>query len=122
MIADGRTKQRDCGRLELAAGESQYFLGIMSVGFDSQSERTSESDDMAPWPNAISWQRRQSCGCSPLQKSRSTASVNQTAMLVAIGNSISYGGGMKICPDAVQDDGVLDMTVLGAVSKAEVPS
>jgi diacylglycerol kinase (ATP) len=38
-------------------------------------------------------------------------------MLVAIGNGISYGGGMKVCPDAIQDDGMLDMTVLGAVSK-----
>ena len=35
------------------------------------------------------------------------------------GNGISYGGGMKSLPDAVQDDGMLDMTVLGAVSKVE---
>ncbi len=29
----------------------------------------------------------------------------------------SYGGGMRVCPDARLDDGLLDVTWLGAVSK-----
>jgi diacylglycerol kinase (ATP) len=41
------------------------------------------------------------------------------AMLVAVGNAKSYGAGMKVCPDAVIDDGLLDVTVLGPVSKPE---
>jgi diacylglycerol kinase (ATP) len=39
------------------------------------------------------------------------------AMLVAVGNARSYGAGMQICPDAVIDDGLVDVTVLGPVSK-----
>lgn len=39
------------------------------------------------------------------------------AMMVAIGNARSYGGGMNICPDAILDDGLLDVTIVGAVSK-----
>ena len=38
-------------------------------------------------------------------------------MLVAIGNSISYGGGMKVTPDASLVDGMLDVCMLRAVSK-----
>jgi diacylglycerol kinase (ATP) len=39
------------------------------------------------------------------------------AMLVAVGNAKSYGAGMQICPDAELDDGMVDVTVLGTVSK-----
>jgi diacylglycerol kinase (ATP) len=39
------------------------------------------------------------------------------AMLVAVGNAKSYGAGMKVTPDAEVDDGLLDITVVGALSK-----
>jgi diacylglycerol kinase (ATP) len=39
------------------------------------------------------------------------------AMLVAVGNAKSYGAGMKVTPDAEVDDGLLDVTVLGPLSK-----
>ena len=34
-------------------------------------------------------------------------------MLAAIGNGRFFGGGMKICPDARLDDGVLDLVAVG---------
>ncbi|MCX4727614.1 diacylglycerol kinase [Streptomyces sp. NPDC090052] len=39
------------------------------------------------------------------------------ATLVAVGNGPSYGGGMKICAGAELDDGLLDVTVVGACSR-----
>jgi diacylglycerol kinase (ATP) len=39
-------------------------------------------------------------------------------MLVAVGNSTTYGGGMKVTPDASLVDGQLDVCMLRAVSKA----
>ena len=41
----------------------------------------------------------------------------QRAMLVAIGNTRSYGGGMKICPDADPADGWLELTIIHPVSR-----
>ena len=41
------------------------------------------------------------------------------AMLVAVGNAASYGGGYRIVPDALLDDGLLDVCVLGPVSKVD---
>ena len=41
------------------------------------------------------------------------------AMLVAVGNAASYGAGIKVCPDAVIDDGLLDITIGGPMSKVE---
>ncbi len=38
------------------------------------------------------------------------------ASLVAVANTPYFGGGMAICPDADPDDGLLDVTVIGATS------
>lgn len=40
------------------------------------------------------------------------------ATLIAVGNSTSYGGGMRICADARLDDGLLDITVVGPCSRS----
>ncbi|MEW2033967.1 diacylglycerol kinase [Streptomyces roseifaciens] len=40
------------------------------------------------------------------------------ATLVAVGNSSSYGGGMRICADARMDDGLFDITVVGPCSRS----
>ena len=42
------------------------------------------------------------------------------AMLVAVGNGPSYGGGLQICAGAVPDDGELDVVVIKPVSKPEL--
>ena len=49
-----------------------------------------------------------------------SAVVETEAIMVAVGNTRSYGGGMLICPDAVVDDGLLDLTVVGAMSRREM--
>jgi diacylglycerol kinase (ATP) len=39
------------------------------------------------------------------------------AVLVAVGNCASYGGGMRICPAADPTDGLLDVVVAGAIGR-----
>ncbi len=39
------------------------------------------------------------------------------AMLVAVGNTSAYGGGMHICPEATPEDGVLDLTIIHSASR-----
>ena len=38
----------------------------------------------------------------------------------AIANTRYFGGGMAICPDALADDGLLDITIVGAVPRAKL--
>jgi diacylglycerol kinase (ATP) len=40
--------------------------------------------------------------------------------LVAVGNTPWYGGGMRVCPAADPADGLLDVTVVGPVSRREL--
>ncbi len=39
---------------------------------------------------------------------------------VIVANCPSFGGGMKICPDAVPDDGLLDVLLLGDLTKRDL--
>ncbi|MFJ6014220.1 diacylglycerol kinase [Streptomyces sp. NPDC092952] len=39
------------------------------------------------------------------------------ATLIAVGNGTTYGGGMRICAEAVMDDGLFDVTVVGDCSR-----
>ena len=45
------------------------------------------------------------------------ASLDVDAMLVVVGNSIAYGGGMKVLPQATIVDGELDVCIVSAMSK-----
>lgn len=47
-------------------------------------------------------------------------SVEVDATLIAVGNTSSYGGGIRICPRADPADGLLDVTIVGRVSRAEL--
>ena len=47
-------------------------------------------------------------------------SYEREAMLIAIANGPSYGGGMLICPGADHADGVLDVLILNRVSTLEL--
>jgi diacylglycerol kinase (ATP) len=39
---------------------------------------------------------------------------------MAVGNTSTFGGGMKICPDADPNDGLLDVTVIGPIGRLEL--
>jgi diacylglycerol kinase (ATP) len=46
--------------------------------------------------------------------------IERDLLLVAVGNTRSYGGGMMICPGADPGDGVFDVTIGGATPRRKV--
>ena len=45
--------------------------------------------------------------------------ISTRAMLIAVANGSSYGGGMLVCPEATVTDGYFDVMILHPVSKWE---
>lgn len=43
--------------------------------------------------------------------------VKNTPLLIAVGIGTAYGGGMKIVPDAIQDDGLFDVCVMDVMNR-----
>jgi diacylglycerol kinase (ATP) len=48
-----------------------------------------------------------------------SSKITTDAMLIAVGNGRSYGGGMLVCPHAQLNDGLFDVMVLEPVTKIE---
>ena len=121
LAATGPVSHIDLGRVVVADGTERVFLGVLSSGFDSL---VNERANVMTWPNgnaryvvAILGELR-TFRPVPYRAVVDGRPVEGEAMLVAVGNGVSYGGGMRVCPDATPDDGMLDVTWLHGVSKA----
>jgi diacylglycerol kinase (ATP) len=108
--------------VDLARANGRWFAGVLGSGFDSM---VNERANRMTWPRGRS--RYNVAILAELRTFRPVPYVLELdgtrweteAMLVAVGNGPSYGGGMLVCPDARMDDGLLDVTVLGPISKPE---
>jgi diacylglycerol kinase (ATP) len=108
--------------VDLARANGRWFAGVLGSGFDSM---VNERANRMSWPNGRS--RYNLAILAELRTFRPVPYVLELdgerwetdAMLVAVGNGSSYGGGMLVCPGARMDDGLLDLTVLGPISKPE---
>jgi diacylglycerol kinase (ATP) len=109
-------------RVDLGRVAGRWFAGVLGSGFDSM---VNERANRMTWPHG-----RARYNVAILAELRVFRPVpfelvvdgepwSTEAMLVAVGNGPSYGGGMRVCPDARLDDGLLDVTVLGPISKPE---
>jgi diacylglycerol kinase (ATP) len=117
LVLAGATRTVDLGR-----ADGRWFAGVLGSGFDSM---VNERANRMSWPTGRS--RYNLAILAELRVFRPVPFVLELdgepweteAMLVAVGNGSSYGGGMRVCPDARLDDGLLDVTVLGPISKPE---
>ena len=108
--------------IDLGLVDSEWFGAVLSTGFDSI---VNEKANTLKWPRgpmkynlAIAMELPK---FKPLKYiiELDNQVIETEAMLIAVGNGGSYGGGMKVCPDAVMNDGLFDVMVLRPVSKVE---
>ena len=108
--------------IDLGLVDSEWFGAVLSTGFDSV---VNEKANKMNWPKgpmkynlAIAMELPK---FKPLKYTIELDNqvIETEAMLIAVGNGGSYGGGMKVCPDAVMSDGLFDVMVLRPVSKVE---
>lgn len=118
-VMSGGTRRVDLGQVVAADGAEHYFLGVLSTGFDSAvNERANRMSRLGGQRYNIAIARElASFKPVPYRVRIDGTDIQAEAMLVAVGNGHRYGGGMQVCPQAVPDDGILDVTWLHAVSK-----
>jgi len=108
--------------IDLGNVDSEWFAAVLSTGFDSV---VNERANQLRWPKGP---QRYNVAIA-LELPRFTpieyelicdgTSIKTEAMLIAVGNGKSYGGGMNICPQAQLHDGLFDVVILEPVSKIE---
>ena len=114
-VIAGRTRTVD-----LARCGSRYFVTVLAAGFDAVvNERA----------NAMTWPRGQMrYNLATLAELRTfqplpyVLEIDGTvhrldAMLVAVGNGPSFGGGLRITEGALLDDGMLDVVIIKPMSR-----
>ena len=109
--------------MDLGKAGSTYYATVLATGFDSLvNERA----------NAMTWPRGQMrYNLATLAELKVFTPLPYTleldgerrrldAMLVAVGNGPSYGGGLRMCEGALLDDGQLDVVIINPISKPEL--
>jgi diacylglycerol kinase (ATP) len=106
--------------IDLAQSGNEYVVTVVASGFDS---KVNERANAMTWPRgnmryniAILAELRE---FEPVAFSLTLdgATIEREAMLVAVGNGPSFGGGLRICEGASLDDGLLDVVIINPLSK-----
>ncbi|AYF27814.1 sphingosine kinase [Micromonospora tulbaghiae] len=115
-LAAGRARPVDLARLSRPGEADRWFGAVLAAGFDAI---VNERANRMRWPRGP---RRYDLAIvvelARLRPRRYRLVLDGVAqevdaVLVAAGNTASYGGGMRICPDADPRDGLLDVVVGG---------
>jgi diacylglycerol kinase (ATP) len=116
----GRTHPVDLARTSGPDGVTGWYGAVLAAGFDAV---VNERANRMRWPTGrgrydlavlIELARLRP---RPYTLTLDGASRQVEAVLVAVGNTASYGGGMRICPDADPTDGLLDVVVGGRFTR-----
>jgi YegS/Rv2252/BmrU family lipid kinase len=107
-------------RIDVGEANGKRFLGIVSVGFDSEcNRRANEVRFLRSNLVYVYSLLRTLLGWKP---ARFTIRVGEERMRisgysVSVANSSTFGGGMRIAPKAELDDGLFDIVTIGDVGK-----
>lgn len=107
--------------VDLGRVNGRYFAEILSTGFDSMvNERANQMRIRSKIKYDLAMLLELPV-FKPLEYEITVDGerITTRAMLIAIANGISYGGGMKICPNSDIRDGLFDLLILEPVSKFE---
>ena len=108
--------------VDVGVVDGEYFGAVLSSGFDSV---VNERANRMKWPTGPAKYNIAIALELPKFKAiefkifADEKVLEVEAMLIAIGNGRSYGGGMQVCPDADLHDGLFDIMILHPVSKLE---
>lgn len=117
-IAAGRRRSVD-----LMEVNGHFVGGVLATGFDALVNARANA---LPWPKGqLRYPLAVLAELSVFRPLSYRLTIdgeprNLEAMLVAVGNTTSYGGGMRICPNADPSDGLLDVTIIHRASRAKL--
>ncbi|PSL02210.1 diacylglycerol kinase [Haloactinopolyspora alba] len=115
VVAGGVEREIDLGRTD-----GQWFAGVVAAGFDA---RVNDRVNRMRWPKGP--RRYDVATFAELGVFRpieyhielDDEVLETEAMLVAVGNVPSYGGGLRITPEAEPDNGLFDVLIVAPVSR-----
>jgi YegS/Rv2252/BmrU family lipid kinase len=115
VLAAGESRRIDVGE-----ANGKRFLGIVSVGFDSEANRLANETTFMRGNLVYAYAAlRTLLGWKPGRFTIRAGEERQrfSGYSISVANSRAFGGGMFIAPDAQLDDGEFDIVTVGEVGK-----
>lgn len=115
IVVKGDTRQIDLGR-----SSGQWFAGIVAAGFDAKvNDRVNR---MRGARSALRYNMALLAELRTFQPINYHLEIDDEiqeipAMLIAVANIASYGGGILMAPDASMEDGMFDIVIVAPVGK-----
>lgn len=106
--------------IDLARSGSSYYVTVLCAGFDAV---VNERANRMTWPkgqmryNLATVAELRTFEPLPYTLELDGVPLRTEAMLVAVGNGPSFGGGLRITEGASLDDGLLDVVIIKPMSK-----
>lgn len=106
--------------VDLARSGTKYFVTVLAAGFDAI---VNERANRMTWPkgqmryNIATLAELRVFEPLPYTLDLDGETLSLDAMLVAVGNGPSFGGGLRITEGAILDDGLLDVVIIKPMSK-----
>jgi diacylglycerol kinase (ATP) len=106
--------------IDLARVGAKYFVTVLAAGFDA---KVNERANQMTWPrgqmryNLATIAELRTFEPIPYVLELDGEEHRFEAMMVAVGNGPSFGGGLRITEGALLDDGLLDVVVIRPMSK-----
>ncbi|HEX5587472.1 MAG TPA: YegS/Rv2252/BmrU family lipid kinase [Acidimicrobiia bacterium] len=122
VVARGVVARVDLGRAESADGRQDWFTTVANAGFDAEANRWANTRSrLTGTPLYVTAVLRtlRTYRPRPVRLTVDDEVTETDAWLVAMANTRSYASGMVIAPTASVHDGLLDVCVVGPVSRAE---
>lgn len=123
ILLHGAPRAKDLPYVVRTDGARMFFATVVATGFDARvSERSLGMSAVPARLRYVAAMLAELRSFRPVhyRLTLDDRELELDAMLVAIANSASYGGGMRICPDARADDGLLDVMVLDPLRTREL--
>jgi YegS/Rv2252/BmrU family lipid kinase len=123
LALDGPVRAVDLGEIFTAEG-STHFVNVAGFGFDAEvAWRVNAVPKFVGGTVPYVWGVLQTLwhyNAPRMRINLDDHELEQPVYLVAVGIGACYGGGMRIVPDAIVDDGLFDVCVVGNLSRLEV--
>jgi len=111
----------DCADLFGHELDGRTVLGVISCGFDSEATRRANAAKLIRGHLVYAWAALRTLATwKPVELTVTVDGAPRSfrGFTVAVGNSGRYGGGMKVCPDAQMDDGLLDVVTVSHAGRS----
>lgn len=127
IIVAGKSRSVDVVRVRTASGREELYLGGGGLGLDAEAARYA-SGKFLRWPGRLRYVASAIAALREFSGVEIEADfpesdlpqLKKRLLLAAALNTPTYGGGLRLAPDAQLDDGLLEIVMIEMLRKREV--